>query len=49
VREIPSCFHDVSEALNRVFNLGVCFEWHMESEIRREEVAEIVPVGLSIA
>jgi hypothetical protein len=41
--------YDVSEVLNRIFNLGVCFEWHVESEIHREEAAKIVPVGLSIA
>jgi hypothetical protein len=41
--------YSVSEVLNRVFNLGFCFEWHMESEVRSDEVAKIVPVGLSIA
>jgi hypothetical protein len=41
--------YDVSEILNRVFSLGICFEWHMESEVHREEVAKIVPGGLSIA
>jgi hypothetical protein len=40
--------YDVSEVLNRVFNLGVCFEWHMESGVRREVAAKIVPVALSI-
>jgi hypothetical protein len=39
----------VSEVLNRIFNLGFCFEWHMESDAGRDEVAKIVPVGLSIA
>jgi hypothetical protein len=39
----------VSEVLNRVFNLGFCFEWHKESEVRSDEVAKIVPVGFSIA
>jgi hypothetical protein len=41
--------YDVSEVLNRVFNLGVCFEWHMEREVRSEKVVKIVPLGLSIA
>jgi hypothetical protein len=30
-------------------SIWACFEWHMESEVRREGVAKIVPVGLSIA
>jgi hypothetical protein len=39
----------VSKVLNRVFNLGFCFEWHMESEVRSDEVAKVVPVSFSIA
>jgi hypothetical protein len=39
----------VSGILNRVFNLGFCFEWHMESEVRSDELAKIVPVGFTIA
>jgi hypothetical protein len=39
----------VSEVLNHVFNLGFCFEWHMVSEVRSDELTKIVPVGFTIA
>jgi hypothetical protein len=39
----------VIEVLNCVFNLGLCFDWHMEIEGRSDEVAKIVSVGFTIA
>jgi hypothetical protein len=47
---IPSSpLYYVIEALNCVLNLGVSFEWNVESKVRRDEVAEIVPVGFTVA
>jgi hypothetical protein len=47
---IPSSpLYYVIEVLNCVLNLGVSFEWNMESKVRRDEVAEIVPVGFTVA
>jgi hypothetical protein len=47
---IPSSsLYYVIEVFNCVLNLGVSFEWNMESEVRRDEVAEIVPVGFTVA
>jgi hypothetical protein len=39
----------VSEVFNCIFNLGFCFEWHMESEVRIDKVAKVVPVSFSIS
>jgi hypothetical protein len=30
-------------------SIWACFEWHMESEVRSDEVAKVVPVSFSIA
>jgi hypothetical protein len=34
------------KSVNLIFNLGFCFEWHMESEGRSDEVVKVVPVSL---
>jgi hypothetical protein len=41
--------YSVVEVFNCVFNVGVSLEWNMESEVRGDEVAEIVPVGFAVA
>jgi hypothetical protein len=46
---VGSTLYYVIEVLNCVLNLGVSFEWNMESKVCRDEVAEIVPVGFTVA